>query len=307
MSLSSWLTIHYGARFDIGAQAGFSELSKWKLNILNVMYRKKIQSLIYGKHILSGFLILLALTEPMSAQHPTTIQLTKTDSTEQLDTLISRPRQWGLDEQEWQRYQTLMQGIRGSVSPKTLSPVEVLGIHARNESERKRYARLWASMMREDAERILAFQRAYDEAQQQLFGGDILIDTGLLISDEFPKSTDVQDASTLQAGDRILLFTATDCPVCDAVLERLLGRLSLLSGIDLYLMDVSAGEESRIREWARRRLIDPDRVNEQTLTLNINGGALERVITHTGQVATALPLLALRRGDQLLPLSAGNL
>ena len=36
--------------------------------------------------------------------------------------------QWNLGEAEWTRYQTLMRGIRGSVSPTSLSPIEVLGI-----------------------------------------------------------------------------------------------------------------------------------------------------------------------------------
>ena len=52
--------------------------------------------------------------------------------------------QWNLNETEWTRYQTLMRGVRGSVSPATLSPIEVLGIHAQTEAERKDYARRWA-------------------------------------------------------------------------------------------------------------------------------------------------------------------
>ena len=69
---------------------------------------------------------------------------------------------------EWQRYRQLMQGIRGSISPETISPIEVLGIHARDEAERQRYADAWASAMHEDVDRILAFQRAYDEAGKRL-------------------------------------------------------------------------------------------------------------------------------------------
>ncbi|MDZ7753293.1 MAG: hypothetical protein U5S82_16990 [Gammaproteobacteria bacterium] len=54
---------------------------------------------------------------------------------------------WGLSLDEWQRYRTLMEGIRGSISPGTISPIEVLGIHARDEAERRRYAEQWAVMM----------------------------------------------------------------------------------------------------------------------------------------------------------------
>jgi hypothetical protein len=38
--------------------------------------------------------------------------------------------------------------LRGSISPSSLSPIEVLGIHARNGEERRRYADQWAMMMR---------------------------------------------------------------------------------------------------------------------------------------------------------------
>lgn len=56
--------------------------------------------------------------------------------------------QWQLRENEWQRYLFLMQGIRGSISPKSLSPLEVLGIHAETDQERKQYAKRWAKLMR---------------------------------------------------------------------------------------------------------------------------------------------------------------
>ncbi|MCP4289065.1 MAG: TIGR03759 family integrating conjugative element protein, partial [Gammaproteobacteria bacterium] len=69
---------------------------------------------------------------------------------------LDRARVWDLSEAEWRRYQQLMQGIRGSISPSTISPIEVLGIHARDEAERQQYAEAWARAMREDVDRILA-------------------------------------------------------------------------------------------------------------------------------------------------------
>ena len=81
----------------------------------------------------------------------------------------TRAEVWGLSATEWGRYRSLMEGIRGSISPGTISPIEVLGIHARDDAERRRYAEQWAVMMREDAERILAFQRAYDQAGRLLY------------------------------------------------------------------------------------------------------------------------------------------
>ncbi|MES9958701.1 MAG: hypothetical protein ABW086_16785 [Sedimenticola sp.] len=87
---------------------------------------------------------------------------------------------WGLTETEWRRYKQLMQGIRGSISPATISPIEVLGIHARDDAERQRYAEVWAHAMVEDAGRILAFQRAYDAATKRLYPNMPLIDISRL-------------------------------------------------------------------------------------------------------------------------------
>ena len=63
-------------------------------------------------------------------------------------TELARSNAWDLSEIEWRRYQSLMLGIRGSVSATHLSPIEVLGIHARYSAERQRYAEPWAGALR---------------------------------------------------------------------------------------------------------------------------------------------------------------
>ena len=217
---------------------------------------------------------------------------------------LARMRTWGLSKTEWYRYRALMQGIRGSVSPATLSPIEVLGIHARNRDERRRYAEQWVRMMREDAERILAFQRAYDEAWHRLYPGTVLIDADALAS--AGPGPDLANTFGWQPGDRVLFFADTQCAGCDAVLERMLARTGQFSGIDLYLVDVTAGEESRIRKWAAARQIDPQRVRQHEITLNIDAGALERILAHTGLQDAELPVLVRKRGHQLTPLPASR-
>ena len=217
--------------------------------------------------------------------------------------------QWALEDSEWQRYQSLMQGIRGSVSPRTLLPIEVLGIHARSAGERRRYAEQWAMMMQEDAERILAFQRAYDEAQRRLFPDNLLINGHRLASlAQTPASTvAVTNTWAWQAEDRVLFFTNTECPTCDAVLERLLSQRQQFSGIDLYFLDVPAGEERRLREWAAAHHIKPAWVSERTITLNLDAGAFQQVVGHRGQSAPVLPVVILRRAGQLITLPTSQL
>ena len=228
------------------------------------------------------------------------MQTTDSSATELVNPITFRAAQWDLENSEWQRYQSLMQGVRGSVSPSTLSPIEVLGIHARSTEERRRYAEQWALMMREDAERILAFQRAYDEAQRRLFPSGLLIDASVVNARKLDQDL-VKDLSW-QPTDRVLFFTDTQCSTCDAVMERLLSQLKQFSGIDLYLVDVSVGQESLIRDWATSKQIDPQWVSEHKVTLNVDAGARSKVATHTGQLGQKLPMLVLRRGDQITPL-----
>lgn len=203
---------------------------------------------------------------------------------------------WGLSAAEWQRYRTLMEGIRGSISPGTISPIEVLGIHARDEAERRKYAEQWAVMMREDAERILAFQHAYDAAGRLLYPDESLIDVARL-----PQQT--ASGEGLSRTDRVLLFARPDCAACDALLARVLARLDRLDGIDVFLAGIPAGDEEAIRNWAVERGIRLEWVTSRRVTLNFEGGALARVAPGR----EALPVLMRRRGGAITPLSGSEL
>lgn len=196
--------------------------------------------------------------------------------------------QWGLDEAEWQRYQTLMTGIRASISPATLSPVEVLGIHARDEAERKKYARLFAETMRDDTERVLAFQRAYDEAWRELNPSGKTLDASKLPTFQNPIPPNIQ------FGDRLLLFVKPQgCPACDERLGAALkGRLNG-ARLDIYI--VGSISDDFIRAWAQQHGIDAQDVKTKQITLNHESGQLAQV---AGTAATP-PLLALLRNNQI--------
>ena len=77
---------------------------------------------------------------------------------------------WGLQPQEWVRYRELMDGPLGIYSP-NLDPLSALGIEARTDEERRRYAELQVQIEARRVEKLLAYQRAYDEAWQRLNPG----------------------------------------------------------------------------------------------------------------------------------------
>jgi hypothetical protein len=78
---------------------------------------------------------------------------------------------WGLTLPEVQRARMLMQGPRGAFSSVQLSPIEALGIHARTDAERDRYARLFARATYEDTQRVLAWSRVAQAELERLAAG----------------------------------------------------------------------------------------------------------------------------------------
>jgi len=250
-----------------------------------------------------GAVLTFVLAVPVFAVEQSGTRVMKTDTgassmgeSALTPTELARSHIWGLSETEWRRYRQLMQGIRGSISPATISPIEVLGIHARDETERQRYAELWARAMREDAKGILAFQRAYDEAGRRLYPDATLIDLGRL---------PVQRAKpqALQSGDRVLFFTRPSCPACDGLLNSLLERLDTLTGIDIYLAGVEEGDDQAVRAWAADHGIDPTWVRNRRVTLNHEAGTLARLSEGRGEI----PYLLRRRGDDLSVLRSSEL
>jgi integrating conjugative element protein (TIGR03759 family) len=232
---------------------------------------------------------------------------------------LAHARLWDLSETEWRRYKQLMQGIRGSISPSSISPIEVLGIHARDEAERQRYAEVWARAMREDVDRILAFQHAYDAAGKRLYPNEPLIDV-----DRLPVKA--EETSAFQSTDRLLFFARPECPACDMLVGKLLKRIDEVSGrpecpacdmlvgkllkridevsgIDIYLTDIAPSDDATVRDWASTHRIDPEWVRTRRITLNHDGGALDSLTGGQGEVPTMLR----RRGEVLSKLRASAL
>lgn len=192
--------------------------------------------------------------------------------------------QWQLDETEWQRYKDLMKGIRGSISPDNLSPVEVLGTHARNDEERNKYARIWARMMFEDAGRILDFQRAYNIAFNDMYGHIPLIDVTKL-------GLAKNQLNNIQKHDRLLAFIKLeDCPQCGIIIRQLLLKTQTLDvQVDVFFMDTRTKEDNqRIRDWANQHIINKQRLKSGKITLNHDKGKLFRL---TNSPVTAVPIM----------------
>ncbi|MEQ1636798.1 MAG: TIGR03759 family integrating conjugative element protein [Methylococcales bacterium] len=255
------------------------------------MLLRKLFKRVLGRLIGTVVLALVLWQTPgmaleVSQTHSTPLTVTQAQSTKPINNSTEVVRfersQWGLTGTEWQRYLSLMQGIRGSVSPATLSPLEVLGLHAETVQERKKYARLWAKMLHEDVQRTLDFQRAYTQAHQELYGDQPLFDMNLLAGltgNNSPGASDTNQQKLLK-GDRLLVFLkAANCLPCVELVKKVLaGSANLSIQVDLYFTDTREPEDNPlIIAWAKQQQLDTQRLGLKTLTLNHDKGTFLQV------------------------------
>ena len=149
---------------------------------------------------------------------------------------------WGLSETEWRRHRELRSLRKGLVSA-DVTPLEILGIFAASDTERKRYARLYARQQLDLLERIAMFEADYLEAVREL-----------------TRSADTTG--------RYKLVAAVGCATsqCAEQLHRAL-QLADLYGLDIFLTG-TAGNDGTVRSWAARNNIPPDAVRSRRITLN---------------------------------------
>jgi len=172
--------------------------------------------------------------------------------------------EWGLKSEEWQRYRRLMQGPLGVYSP-NLDPLTALGIEARDPQEQQRYAQQQVQAEFVRVQKLLAYQNAYNDAFQRLYPGQLpvnLIDT---------EST--AQASPVMSSARLAVFVTSNCKGCP---ERVRQLQQTAQGFDLYLVD-SRGKDDRLRTWAKRAGVEPQKVLNRDITLNHDTGHWSRL------------------------------
>ncbi|HCF6900236.1 TPA: TIGR03759 family integrating conjugative element protein [Pseudomonas aeruginosa] len=206
--------------------------------------------------------LLLASTQwPALAQQPATVPARNAQSQERpLAARIPDDRvasDWGLQPQEWTRYRDLMDGPLGIYSP-NLDPLSALGIEARTDEERRRYAELQVEAEARRVEKLLAYQRAYDEAWLRLNPGMQRVNL----------PDDKQVAGATRGSGRTAVFVKDGCTACGQLVQRL---QSSGTEFDLYMVG-SRQDDTRIRDWAKRANVDPARVRSGGITLNHDGG-----------------------------------
>ncbi|HGX3311200.1 TPA: TIGR03759 family integrating conjugative element protein [Pseudomonas aeruginosa] len=171
---------------------------------------------------------------------------------------------WGLRTEEWERYHEIMKGPLGIYSP-NLDPLTALGIEARSDAERRRYAEIQVQAEARRVEKLLTYQRAYDEAWQRLQPGVPRVN----LPDAVTGPTQVAPGTIAMGGSgRTAVFVRDNCTPCDQLVQKL---QTSGSGFDVYVIG-SRSDDGHIRAWARRAGVDPAKVRDRTITLNHDAG-----------------------------------
>lgn len=195
-------------------------------------------------------------------------QSTRIDQTqvEQSDRMAAEA--WGLNDQEYTRYEAIMEGPRGTWSP-NLDPLTALGIEARSVAERQKYAEMLVRTERQRVEAELAFQRAYDAAWQRLYPESMPVNP-FTTKDGADATASLFGNDSNASSSRLNVVVATQgCGSCAATVKRL---LSNGAAMDIWVVD-SNGDDDRIRTWAIKVGIPPGLVRGGNITLN-HGGSL---------------------------------
>jgi len=162
---------------------------------------------------------------------------------------------WDLSIAQYQEYELIMEGPRGNWTP-NLDPITVLGINAKSVAERERFAEKLAKLERARVTRELAFEMAYQKAQQKLFGHIPLYETPETL-------VGLGEARKAKAVD---VFIHSACKTCKAVARKL-----LKSGVtvNFYFVDFTA---SAIKQWAVDLGITAKMISAKQTTLNFDAG-----------------------------------
>lgn len=123
-----------------------------------------------------NLIVLITFMSPSSYSEVTERPEIKHSGQTRLD-LFRSTSNFEITSEEWQRYETLSNGLRGFQSPK-LDSLTSLAIEARNDAERRHYAELWVKQEYERTEKEFKFQREIDAAWKRLMPNMLPVNMG---------------------------------------------------------------------------------------------------------------------------------
>lgn len=217
------------------------------------------------------------------------------------NTVIGNPQDWDLSQEEWTKYQKLMQGPFGHWYPK-LTPSEILGLNAQTPQEQQHYAEIVAREEHDKLARELDFDRAVHQALLKLYPNEPIIKSFNLSPFNPIQSAKQKNSVTLQNGDHLILFVDTSKGLDFVALPRLIADIKNIQGVILDVFCIGNIDDNAIRTWAKLNEIPMNLVAAGRITLNHDNGKLQKT---AGNVE--LPYVMLVRNGESKPVSVWSL
>lgn len=175
---------------------------------------------------------------------------------------------WGISELDMKRYKALMSNKSGQYyKNKELSPIEVLGINAQDNTQRSYFAEMLVKANIQRFAKELAFEKAYTNAYKNYITEKKLPIVRAFNTDKYSpfnyKAVDIMDY------DNLMLFVKTT----DAA-RRIIGPLlsEIINNdkiqLNIYLMDNSI-DKNVVFNWAKKMNISSELVSNKKITLNV--------------------------------------
>ncbi len=182
--------------------------------------------------------------------------------------------QFYLTEDDWKKYEHIKKGFRGYWTP-DLDPVTTLGVEAKTEEERRKYARIFITIEGDRIEREVAFENMVQEEFSKMYPNVPLFDPRKLYEfdrkynpHKIKKLEQERWLNSMKRSNRLTYITSFEesCTECQTDIKTVLQNYAD-KNIDIYFVN-SGGNDEKIRQFAVKHNIPLRKVQSNQISLN---------------------------------------
>ncbi len=192
---------------------------------------------------------------------------------------------WSLTQEEYDRYLFLKNNTPRGYYTKS-HPLFYLGIEARSEAERKKYARLIAQMEFENFEKVQAFSKEIQKQSLSLYGNGDILDLQSLKDDPIEKALNTKQK---KVGFVSYLYVNKSCiSSCQQALKNEVSKLVNGETVQLHIIFPKNHSEQDINRWAFINKVPVDLNNRNVILLRSKREGDDENITNFPTVTSKL-------------------
>ena len=193
----------------------------------------------------------------------------------------------GLTTSDWARFKEISATPLATWYSADQDPIMVLGITAKSESERQRFAALYVEADRRRTQAQLEFSRAVGKVWQTKYGQEKLF--------AYTPETTSSPVPLLAAQDRVILvFDANaPCPMCAEAITTVqaIGKSNGSTGLDLYFTNST---REQVVAYGKAMGLTQEEVSTKRITLNMATSEIMATLE-----VTRIPAAFRRRGKAI--------